>query len=168
MPACFGLWAAIALYVKRLFGSGHRRRLRWIDAHDDDLEVFAWGQVHHLQRADQTVQIFHAQDLALVIDQGKDHRLLAEVVSQLDGLAGLIAESGVQGQLLTQPLVDLDRVQNIGQMVLGGIAHGLFPVGRHLGEHRRGRGQKHCRRHQEPDCALHLHLKVSTFMVSPS
>ncbi len=79
----------------------------------------------------------------MVVDQRKNHRLLTEIVSQFDGLAGFVTERGVERQLLTQSLVDLDGVENIRQVILGRIAHGFFPVGRHLGEHRRGRRQKH-------------------------
>ena len=109
----------------------------WVDTDNDDLEVFARGQVHHFERAHQAIKIFGAEDLALVVDQREDHGLLAKVISQLDCFAGLVAERSIKRQLLAQPLIDFDRVENIGETILGRITHSLFAVGSDLGQ--RGR-----------------------------
>jgi hypothetical protein len=125
--------ATVALHILSLLGRRQGGGLGRVDTHDDDLEVFARGQVHHLERAHQAIQIFGAQDLALVVDQREDHGFLAEVVSQLDGLASLVAKRSIQRQGLAQPLLDLDGVENVRQTILGRIAHGLLAVGSYLG-----------------------------------
>ena len=83
--------------------------------------------------------------------------MLAEVVSQLDGLARLVEKRRIKRQLLTQPLLDLDRVENVGQMILGRLAHALFAIGRYLGQPGQCRSQQHRRSQHQPDCAFRLH-----------
>ena len=92
VPTLRGVHAAVALHIERLFGRGHRRSFGGIDTRDNNLEVFARCQVHHLECSDQAIQVLHAQDLALVVDQGKDYGFLAEVISQLDNLARLVSK----------------------------------------------------------------------------
>src|SRR5580658_5366410 len=100
VPARLRVHAAIALHVERFLGRGDRRRLRRINTYDDDLKILARGQVHHLERAYQSIQIFHAQDLALVVNQRKDDGNFAEVISQPDRLTRFVAKLSVQGKLL--------------------------------------------------------------------
>ena len=56
-------------------------------------------QLNHLERARQPVQLFRAEHRAVVVDQRQQGRLLAEVVAEMNRLAGLIDKRGVKRKL---------------------------------------------------------------------
>src|SRR5260370_41851439 len=69
VPACGSLRTAVALQVKGLLLRRLLRRLAGIDADDDDIEVLARRELHHLERAGKTVQPFGAEHGAAVVDK---------------------------------------------------------------------------------------------------
>ena len=112
MPAVGGFRAAVALEIGALLGRGQIRGLGGIDADDDDVEVFAGNVVHHFKRAGEAVELFRTQHRALVVDQRKDGRLLAEITGQRHLFARVVGKREVQRQLRVESLLDADAVQD--------------------------------------------------------
>ena len=133
VPACGGLGMAVALDVHRLLFRGELRALGGIDADSDDVEVLAGAELDHLERADEAIQLLRAEHGAGVIDDGENDRALGEVVAELDGGSGFVAEDLVERKLLVEALVDVDLAQDWRRLV-GALAHLLVAVGGDLGK----------------------------------
>src|SRR6185437_9921112 len=92
MPAIPGIEPTISFYVKRFLRRGLRRSIRGIEADHNDVKVFSRIELQHIQSADQAVHLLGAKHVAAVVDQRQNRGTLAEIFSQMNGAAGLIAK----------------------------------------------------------------------------
>src|SRR5579862_8756418 len=111
MPAISSAGAAVTPDELSFLFRRHLRGFFRIEAHGEDIEFSADVELQDAQRAFETAQHFAAEHWALVVNQVEDHRLLAEIVTQLNRLSGFIAEREVAGNGLVQMLLDTDVLQ---------------------------------------------------------
>ena len=64
----------------------------------------------------QPVEHLVAEHRTAVVGQHQDDRLVVEIVAQLDGAAGFVAELGVERHLLVETLVEADAAQRRRQL----------------------------------------------------
>ena len=120
MPAGRGAGTAVALEIVLLLGGGDLGRLLRIEADGDDFEFVADVELHHLHGAGQAGEGFSAEHGAVVVDEVEDQRLLAEVIAEFDGAAGVVDESEIGRNLGVEMLLDAD--------VLADSADGRWPA----------------------------------------
>ena len=99
MPAGGGAGTAVALEIVLLLGGGDVGRFLRIEAYGEDVEFVADIKLHHLHGAGEPGQSFSAEHGAVVVDQVQDQRLLAEVVAEFDGAAGVVDEGEIGREL---------------------------------------------------------------------
>src|SRR5580698_3014240 len=100
MPALFGARALVALQDLGFLLGGGIGRISGIEAYGDDVELVADVELQDAQGALKAVELFTAKHGAGEVDEVEDERLLAEVIAEADGAAGLIGEREVGGNLL--------------------------------------------------------------------
>ncbi len=74
----------------------HFRRLAGIEADENYFVVAPGIEREHAQHADDALLDLIAKHGASVIDEGEDHRLLPEILAELNAAAGFVAEREVQ------------------------------------------------------------------------
>src|SRR6202165_6263580 len=74
----------------------HFRRLARIKAHENNFIVAPGIEGEHAQYADDALLDLIAKHRAVVIDECEDHRLLPEILAELNAAAGFVAEGEVQ------------------------------------------------------------------------
>jgi hypothetical protein len=112
VPAGGGAFAAVVADVLGLLFGGERGSFFRVDADGDDLELLAGAELERLERLGHAVERHRAQAGAAVVDQGEDDGLFAEVVGEADGVALLVAEGEVEGDLAAELLVDAYAVDD--------------------------------------------------------
>ena len=113
MPAFGGAGAAVHTGVQLLLYAREVRAFARIDAHGDDVVIFADVQRDVAQAGFHTAQHLRAQHRAAVIHQREHHGLLAEVLAEGHGVAVLITEREVERNRLIELLVDADFLEQL-------------------------------------------------------
>ena len=111
MPARGGVGAAVATDVVLLLGGGHLGSFARIEAHGDYVEFIADIELYQAHGAGESGQSLAAQHGAVVINQVEDQGLVAEIVAQLHGLAGFVAEGEIGRDLRVEMLLDADVLE---------------------------------------------------------
>ena len=96
-----------------------------VEEHGD---LFAAASRYHLERTGEAVEFLRAQHRAVVIHQGKNRGMLAEVVSETDRLAGVVDKLRIHRELLIQTLRHSDLLQDLRQPVAGVFAGLLISI----------------------------------------
>ena len=109
MPAGGGIGTTVAVDVIFLLGRRHLGRFARIEAYGDHIEFVTHVELHQTHGAGKAGQSFSTEHGAVVINQVQDERLAAEVVAQLYGLAGVVAEDEVGRNLSVEALFDDQR-----------------------------------------------------------
>ena len=113
MPARAGARLLVALEVDRLLRGRGCGRIARVEADGDDLEVLARVERQHAERARQAVDDLRAQHRTVVVGEHHHHRPLAEVVGEPDGAPGLVAEGGVERDVLIDVLIEANPLQRL-------------------------------------------------------
>src|ERR1700680_2723540 len=111
MPAGGGAGSAVALEVVLFLGSSNRGSFLRVEAHGDHIELVSDIELHHLHCAGKAGEDFSAEHGAVVVDQIQDQRLLAEVVAEFDGTAGVVDEGEIWRNLSVEMLFDANILQ---------------------------------------------------------
>src|SRR5215831_7245402 len=160
VPALFSARPPVARQVTLLVGGCALRGVAGIEADRDHVEVAADIEAHNpVERADQMVLNFRAQHRTLVINQRQDHRFRSEVLAKLYRLCALIGKDQIQRDLLVQPLLDPDLIQDCQLRVCTALA------GLHLWRRLRRRtepdaDQDKARNQKPPYCATSSHFYI--------
>src|SRR6266478_3000060 len=92
---------------------GHLRGLAGVKADENDVVVTAGIEAEHAKSADNALLDLIAKHGAAVVDKGEDHRLLlAEIVAELNGAAGFVAEREIQRHWRVERRLEADVLQN--------------------------------------------------------
>jgi hypothetical protein len=119
VPALGGPPAPVALEVGLLLARGQLGPFRRVEAHGHDLELLARRKVQPLERDDHPVQNLVAQHRALIVDEREDDGpVLLEELAEPHLAPGLVAQHGVERQLLVQALLDADLLQHLRRPAL--------------------------------------------------
>jgi hypothetical protein len=109
VPAVLRLGLSERADVAVLGLTGALRRLRGVDAHGDDAELFAGDEVDVPEPRDEAVQHQAAQHRAVrVVEREDDGALAVEVVPEAHGAAELILERERAGQVRAEALAHVD------------------------------------------------------------
>src|ERR1700722_1648980 len=111
MPAGGGAGAAIAFYVVGFLCGGEFGSFSGIEADGNHVEFLPRVELQKAHGAGQSGERFAAEHRAAIVNEIENQRLPAEVVSQLDGLSGFVAESEIGRDLGVEVLIDADVLQ---------------------------------------------------------
>src|SRR5262245_40924792 len=112
MPAGFSAGFVIPAQIFRLLRRRQLRLFARIEAHAQVDELLAGSHRQRLQRPEQSGQHLCAEARAAVIDQRQHHRLVFEILSQLDRPPALVAEFQIERDLVVQKLIYADVFQD--------------------------------------------------------
>ncbi|HBI43194.1 MAG TPA: hypothetical protein DDY78_10110 [Planctomycetales bacterium] len=108
VPARLRVRPAIALHVRLLLGRRQFRAFARVKADGYNLEVLA-GRKRHIEHGSRyAVENLVAEHGTAIPGENKDNRLAVEVVVKVDLLAGLVAESEIERNLLVDALIETD------------------------------------------------------------
>src|SRR5579864_682011 len=111
MPARGRARSSVTSQVFRLLRGRHFWGLFRIETHSENVELFSNIKLQYSQGAFQPAQDFSAQHWTLVVDQIKNYRLLAEVVSELNRFSGFVTKGESGRNLFVQMLLYADVLQ---------------------------------------------------------
>src|SRR5438270_8849148 len=100
MPPFGGARPLVVLHGERLFLGRGFRRIFWIKAHGQNVELISSVEAEGAQRSFKSSQDFAAKHRTAVIHQTKNHRFLTEIVAKLNGLAAFVAKLQIEWKLL--------------------------------------------------------------------
>src|SRR5208283_6074295 len=86
-----------------------------VEAHRKNVKLVSYAELDFLQAVEQAILSHGAKHGTTEINQGEDHRLLAEVIAQPHRLASFIPKLQVKRNLFIQPLVDPYSLQERGK-----------------------------------------------------
>src|SRR5262245_6226395 len=112
MPAGFSAGFVIPAQIFRLLRRRQLRLFARIEAHAQVDELLAGSHRQRLQRPEQSGQHLCAEARAAVIDQRQHHRLVFEILSQLDRPPALVAEFQIERNLVVQKLIYANVLQH--------------------------------------------------------
>ena len=106
VPAFGSAGTTVKPDVERFFGRRERGLLARVKAHRHHVELIAYVKLELLQAFEQSVKHHGAEHRALIVDQGEDRRLVAEIVCEPHRLSGFVSELEIERDLLVESLVD--------------------------------------------------------------
>jgi len=92
----------------------HFRRLARIEAHENNFIVAPGIEREHAQYADDALLDLIAKHRAVVIDECEDHRLLPEILAELNAAPGFVAEGEVQRHWPVERRLESHALQSRG------------------------------------------------------